>query len=99
MAIPRAKYQRLLYESAVRLGVDVRLSSRIKSIDESTPSVTLQNGDTIGGDVVIGADGMSFLSARMYAKLTRDRYQIYCAESNSWDSRCATYTGKHCISV
>lgn len=57
MGIPRAKYQRLLYESAVELGVEVRLSSRIRSIDESTPSITLVTGDIIEGDVVVGADG------------------------------------------
>lgn len=57
MGIPRVRYQRLLYESAVALGVEVRLSSRIRSIDETVPSVTLETGNIIEGDVVIGADG------------------------------------------
>lgn len=58
MAIPRAKYQRLLYEAAIELGVEVRLSSRIKSVDEYTPSLTLTTGEVIKSDTIIGADGL-----------------------------------------
>jgi len=57
MAIPRATYQRMLYETAIELGVEVRLASRIKSIDEIRPAVVLVSGETIEGDIVIGADG------------------------------------------
>lgn len=57
MAIPRAKYQRLLFDLAVEMGVEVRLSSRVRSTDEKTPSVTLESGETVSGDVIIGADG------------------------------------------
>ncbi len=58
MAIPRAKYQRLLYEAALEAGVEVRLSSRITSIDENAPNVLLASGEMIEGDIIIGADGM-----------------------------------------
>jgi salicylate hydroxylase len=57
MAIPREKYQRLLYEAAVKARVDVRLGSRIGSIDESAPAVFLTEGEKIEGDAIIGADG------------------------------------------
>lgn len=57
MAIPRAKYQKLLYDAAIELGVQVYLSSRIKSLDENVPSVTLTTGQAIKGDIIIGADG------------------------------------------
>ncbi|KAJ5051473.1 uncharacterized protein L3040_001250 [Drepanopeziza brunnea f. sp. 'multigermtubi'] len=59
MAIPRAKYQRLLYDLALEMGVEVGLSCRIRSIDESVPSVTLEDGETISGDLIVGADGIN----------------------------------------
>lgn len=65
MAIPRARYQRLLYEAAVEEGVEVRLSSRIESIDESASAVMMVNGEKVQGHLVIGADGES-LSSRSY---------------------------------
>ncbi|KAK0116576.1 hypothetical protein ONS96_012433 [Cadophora gregata f. sp. sojae] len=58
MAIPRARYQKLLYDAAIELGVQVRLSSRVKSLDENVPSVRLTTGDVIKGDIIIGADGI-----------------------------------------
>lgn len=57
MAIPRANYQRMLHDAAVKAGVEVRLSSRIQSIDENAPSVVLVSGEKIEADVIIGADG------------------------------------------
>ncbi|CZR67078.1 uncharacterized protein PAC_16977 [Phialocephala subalpina] len=57
MAIPRAKYQWMLYEAAAKEGVEVRLSSRIKSIDEGAPAVILVNREMVEWDVIIGADG------------------------------------------
>ena len=38
--------------------VDLRLGSRIVSVDVHTPSVTLHDGETITADVVVGADGI-----------------------------------------
>ncbi|KAH7407955.1 hypothetical protein BKA64DRAFT_436061 [Cadophora sp. MPI-SDFR-AT-0126] len=58
MAIPRAKYQKLLYDAAIDLGVQIRLSSRITKIDENIPSVTLTTGEVIKGDIIVGADGI-----------------------------------------
>lgn len=59
MSIPRATYQKLLYDAAIDLGVQVHLSSRIKHLDENTPSVTLTTGEVITGDIIVGADGLS----------------------------------------
>lgn len=61
MAPSRAKYQRLLYDAAIELGVQVRLSSRIKSLEEGTACVTLTTGETVRGDIIIGADGSSYI--------------------------------------
>lgn len=56
--IHRADYQRILYEEALELGVQVRLSAPVVSIDTEKPSVTISNGTEIVGDVVVGADGI-----------------------------------------
>ncbi|KAG2015097.1 salicylate hydroxylase, variant 2 [Coprinopsis cinerea AmutBmut pab1-1] len=36
----------------------IRLNSRVKGINPSIPSVTLESGETIAADLVIGADGL-----------------------------------------
>lgn len=53
----RENYQRVLYSEALRVGVEVRFSSRIVNVDVATPSLTLTNGQCIQGDIIIGADG------------------------------------------
>jgi salicylate hydroxylase len=62
MAISRARYQRLLYDAAISVGVVVRLGCRATEINESVPSVTLASGETLSADLVIGADGKPFSS-------------------------------------
>ncbi len=57
IAIPRARYQKLLYEAALKAGVEVRLSSGVKKIDASAPAVVLVNGEKVEGDIIIGANG------------------------------------------
>ena len=48
----------MLYEAAVKAGVEVRLGSRIKEIDANLPAITFMSGEKIKGDIIIGADGM-----------------------------------------
>lgn len=59
----RAHLHRELKETAISpkgLGRPVELltSSKVKSVDEKSATVTLENGETIQGDAVIGADGV-----------------------------------------
>jgi 2-polyprenyl-6-methoxyphenol hydroxylase-like FAD-dependent oxidoreductase len=60
--VPRKTYQRVLYEAAVREGVDVRFGCRVEKIEDGGkgPSVTLTTGETIECDLIVGADGMPF---------------------------------------
>ena len=55
--IHRADYQRILTEEAFRLRVNLRLGCDAQSVDFESPSVTLNTGEIIKGDVVVGADG------------------------------------------
>lgn len=38
--------------------VELRTSSRVVDVDPATATVTLENGETVQGDLVIGADGV-----------------------------------------
>jgi salicylate hydroxylase len=56
--IHRADYHGVLLDEAVRLGVDVKLNSKVVDIDFSeTPHVVLESGEFIEADVIVGADG------------------------------------------
>lgn len=54
----RPLYQRVLYEGAIREGVEVRFDSRVEVVDEKSPSITLSTGEKIEADLIIGADGV-----------------------------------------
>ncbi|KAG2736609.1 hypothetical protein G9P44_000699 [Scheffersomyces stipitis] len=56
--IHRADYQRILYESAVELGVDYKVNSRISSVDQEAVTVTLVDGTVHHADFIVGADGI-----------------------------------------
>ncbi|EUC59203.1 FAD/NAD(P)-binding domain protein [Rhizoctonia solani AG-3 Rhs1AP] len=56
--VHRADLHRMLYELAEQAGATIRLASTVKSIDPSTPSLTLSNGETIHCDLIVGADGV-----------------------------------------
>ena len=52
-----------LYDAAVQHdNISIRFNARVQAVDPgsgtSQPFVTLANGETISGDVVIGADGV-----------------------------------------
>ncbi|KAJ8080531.1 hypothetical protein PM082_017364 [Marasmius tenuissimus] len=53
----RADLYNLLHEIASPL-IDLRLGVEVASIDTLKPSVTLKSGETISGDIIIGADGV-----------------------------------------
>jgi salicylate hydroxylase len=57
--IHRPDYHHLLHEAAMENGCEIRVKSRVASVDESAPSLTLTSGETISADIIIGADGSS----------------------------------------
>jgi 2-polyprenyl-6-methoxyphenol hydroxylase-like FAD-dependent oxidoreductase len=56
-SVLRRVYQKILYEAAVKEGVNVRFGCRVKSVDIDAPAVTLDSGEVVKGAVLIGADG------------------------------------------
>ena len=66
--IHRADFHRMVYDRAVASSdrVSVRLGSTVKSVDpipnaQGQVSVTLTSGETITGDLIVGADGVKSL--------------------------------------
>jgi salicylate hydroxylase len=58
VTVMRAEFQQIMYENALKLGVEIRLGCRIKDIDQSKPSLLLENGELLKADLIVGADGV-----------------------------------------
>ncbi|KAL5000603.1 hypothetical protein BDV10DRAFT_183373 [Aspergillus recurvatus] len=56
--IHRQDFHQVLFDEAVRLGVEIRLGAEVTDIIFETPEVGLAGGERVAGDVVIGADGL-----------------------------------------
>jgi len=56
----RVDLQKILYQKAVSMGVDVKLNHRISSVAGTLqgPRITLENGETMKCDIAVGADGL-----------------------------------------
>lgn len=57
--IHRGDLHKVLLVRARELGVNIRTTSIVSSVDEATPSVTLTDGSIHKADLIIGADGMT----------------------------------------
>ncbi|KAH8105299.1 FAD/NAD-P-binding domain-containing protein [Cristinia sonorae] len=55
--IHRADFHKLLYDLALP-NITLHLKSAVVGVDPEAPSVTLQSGEVVKGDLVIGADGV-----------------------------------------
>ena len=52
----------MLYEAAVSSGAEIRYDANVVKIDPEERQVTLESGEKISGDVLVGADGEFGLS-------------------------------------
>jgi salicylate hydroxylase len=56
----------MLYNTAVRYGAQIYPHSKVINVNPQRRSVTLVSGHVIGGDVIIGADGLMGMSRRKF---------------------------------
>lgn len=78
--IHRPDYHHLLHQAALENGCDIRVKSRVASVDENAPSVALTNGETIHADIIVGADGIkSVIRAHILDKPVQPRLYGECA--------------------
>ena len=54
----------MLYETAVKDGAKIRCKAKVVSADlnEERPSITLEDGEKVEADIIVGADGVSSIS-------------------------------------
>ncbi|KDQ57417.1 hypothetical protein JAAARDRAFT_58039 [Jaapia argillacea MUCL 33604] len=62
-----------LHKIATEAGAKVRLGATIVSVNPETPSVTLASGETITGDILIGADGKTSIVRKTFLGGQDDR--------------------------
>ena len=62
--IHREDYHSILLSEARRLGAQIRLDANVTDISLEETKVMLSGGEIIGGDVIVGADGMIELFSR-----------------------------------
>jgi salicylate hydroxylase len=58
--------RRLLYDAAVAHGANVRFDTRVTSFNPDNRTATLVGGEVVGGDVIVGADGIYGLGRRLF---------------------------------
>ncbi|KUJ06637.1 salicylate hydroxylase [Mollisia scopiformis] len=58
LTLHRADYQRILYDAAIKAGAKVEFNRKVKDVDFSTPSLTLEDGQEFATDLVIAAEGI-----------------------------------------
>jgi len=56
--VHRAHFHDALYQLALELGVEVILNSKVVDYDENVPSITVEDGKTYTGDLVVSSDGV-----------------------------------------
>ena len=66
--IYRPDYHQLLLEAAQSRGVKVRKGCTVSSFNPEDASVTLQSGEIVRGDLLVGADGVKSLARRAIGK-------------------------------
>ncbi|KIX01938.1 uncharacterized protein Z518_07877 [Rhinocladiella mackenziei CBS 650.93] len=54
----REDYHSILLREARRLGVEIRLDANVTAVSFERTEVTLSDGEIVGGNVIVGADGL-----------------------------------------
>jgi salicylate hydroxylase len=60
--VHRADLQQMLYETARKNGIQLRLGCHVVGVDKEVPAVLIEGGERIEADLIIGADGKSPLN-------------------------------------
>ncbi|KAE8421584.1 hypothetical protein BDV36DRAFT_280645 [Aspergillus pseudocaelatus] len=56
--IHRADYQQILFNRVKLMGVEIRFGANVNDLDVENTQVVLEGGETVTGDIIIGADGL-----------------------------------------
>ncbi|EAU85110.2 hypothetical protein CC1G_08083 [Coprinopsis cinerea okayama7 len=67
-----ADLRKLLYDTAVGCGADIRMGVAVTDVDPDNQRVKLATGEVIQGDAIIGADGVNGLTRKLMVELDRE---------------------------
>ncbi|EON98870.1 putative fad binding domain-containing protein [Phaeoacremonium minimum UCRPA7] len=63
-----------LYERALELGADIRVSSKVVDVDFESGAVILEKGHRLTADLVVGADGLNSITRRKFVVTDAPEY-------------------------
>ncbi|KAI1627692.1 salicylate hydroxylase [Exophiala viscosa] len=63
--VHRAHFHDAMYRLALKLGIDVKINSRVNEYDEASGSITLGNGESYSADLVIASDGLKSVARQI----------------------------------
>jgi hypothetical protein len=66
LAFQHADFRQLLYDTALSCGATIRLNTTITAVEPDACRVRLSTGEVLEADVIVGADGSSGLSRRLF---------------------------------
>jgi salicylate hydroxylase len=70
--LQHADLRKLLYDTAVGCGADIRMGVAVTDVDPDNQRVKLSTGEVIQGDAIIGADGVNGLTRKLMVELDRE---------------------------
>ena len=65
-ALQHADLRQLLYDTALSCGATIHLNTTVTAIEPDAGRVRLSTGEVLEADVIVGADGPSGLSRRLF---------------------------------
>ncbi|KAK0218348.1 hypothetical protein EDD85DRAFT_961622 [Armillaria nabsnona] len=80
--------RRLLYDTAVAVGANIRLGARVKTVNPDAQTVTLSTGEVLKADVIVGCDGPS--------GITR---QVLLIEQEEYDDEVPINMSMYCTTI
>jgi len=93
----RADLQMALYEKAQELGVEFQFGAKVTAYDFSKPTATLATGETLEGDLIVGADGKCLSKPQNISNFINSRpFNISKASGPSPGRLSLTALIRHC---
>jgi 2-polyprenyl-6-methoxyphenol hydroxylase-like FAD-dependent oxidoreductase len=72
----RADLQRILYNATIRAGASIAFGKNVTVLDANEASLTFEDGSTVMGDLIVGADGVPSSPSHSY----RIEWDVLCNE-------------------
>jgi hypothetical protein len=83
--IHRADFHSAMCQKVQDMGIEIKLGARVENYDPVAGSITLADGSTYYGDLVVAVDGWSHAQSLFenYPDLHRYRNQVCCSQNGA----------------